>query len=67
MNFEQTIDLSPLCLPGFLELTLCGSPVAAEVIQSDPTNPVLFDYVIDVPHYLPAASALPLTEMALSI
>ena len=45
----QVIKRSPLSLLGFLGLTLLSSPVAAQVFDSGPSDPALFDTVINVP------------------
>jgi len=46
MNIQQIITRSPFCLLG---LFLFASPVAAQVNGSGPSDPTLFDTVINVP------------------
>ena len=49
MNMQQMIKRSPWSLLGLLGLTLFASPAAAQVLDSGPSDPSLFDTVIDVP------------------
>lgn len=49
MNSPQINTRFPLCLLGLLGLTLFISPVSAQVFDSGPSNPALFDNVINVP------------------
>lgn len=49
MNTQQNISRCPLCLLGLLGLTLFCSPVAAQVFDLGPSDPALFDNVINVP------------------
>ena len=46
MNLKRIVGRSALCLLG---LTLFASPVAAQVFNSGPSDPTLFDNVINVP------------------
>lgn len=49
MNLQQMITRSRFCLFGLLGLTLISSPVAAQVFGSGPSDPALFDMVINSP------------------
>lgn len=49
MDIQQVIGRSSLCLLSLLGLTLLASPVAAQVFDSGPSDPALFDTVINVP------------------
>ena len=49
MNIQQMIRQSSLYSLGLLGLTLFASPVAAQVFDSGPSDPALFDTVINVP------------------
>lgn len=49
MNTQQMIKLSPWCLLGLLGLTLFASPVAAQVFESGPSDPELFDDFLSLP------------------
>ena len=49
INMRQIITRSPLCLLGLLGLNLFASPLAAQVFDSGPSAPALFDNVIDLP------------------
>ena len=48
-NARQISLRSQLCLLGLLALTLFSSPVAAQVFDSGPSDPALFDTVMNVP------------------
>ena len=49
MIIQQVIGRSSLCLLGLLGLTLFASPVVAQVFDLGPSDPALFDIVINVP------------------
>ena len=49
MNLQKMITRSRLCLLGLLGLTLIAAPVAAQVNGPGPSDPALFDNVINVP------------------
>ena len=49
MNIQQVIGRSSLCSLVLIGLTLFASPVAAQVFDSGPSDPALFDTVINVP------------------
>ena len=49
MNIHQMIARSAICLMGLLGLTLFASSVPAQVFDSGPSDPTLFDTVINLP------------------
>ena len=49
MNTHQIIARRPLCLLGLLGLALFASPVSAQVFDSGPSDPALFDNVVNLP------------------
>ena len=49
MNIQNMIKRSQLSLLGLLGLSLLASPVAAQVFDSGPSDPSLFDTVVNVP------------------
>jgi len=49
LDVRILISNIPLCLPGLLGLTLLASPVTAQVFDSGPSDPALFDTVINIP------------------
>ena len=49
MNTQQIIARTPFCLLGLLGLTLFPYPVSAQVFDFGPSDPALFDNVINVP------------------
>ncbi len=50
MNIYQTIYRFPLCLLGLLGLTLGASPLAAQVFESGPSDPRMFDNFLSLPN-----------------
>lgn len=49
MNTQQMIKLSPLYLLGLFGLSLFASPVAAQVFESGPSAPEMFDSFLSLP------------------
>ena len=49
MDIQKMTLRFPFCLLSFLGLTLFAAPVAAQVFDSGPSDPALFDTVINIP------------------